>query len=234
MRFGKTLRESIYPPWKDQYIDYAKLKAMLKEDERRDEPQTWTQEEEQKFTDEVIHGQLNKVSTFSSKTINSLQARVETALDKLKDLTPTQDRAKSDITTGRLKEFRAELDSITDELEELKRYCSINYTGFLKIAKKHDRAPEREHFKIRPFVKVNLSNQGFNSEAIYTPLLKKLSDMYWAVNQHLDDHQTHQQHLVPDQQEEFRHGERYTAHKCKFEKPPGPTPSIRSTLARLC
>ncbi|CRK18447.1 hypothetical protein BN1708_012347 [Verticillium longisporum] len=37
MRFGKTLRESVYAPWKDKYIDYAKLKSLLREDKYEDE-----------------------------------------------------------------------------------------------------------------------------------------------------------------------------------------------------
>ena len=33
MRFGKTLSSSIHPPWKDKYIEYDKLKKLLREDE---------------------------------------------------------------------------------------------------------------------------------------------------------------------------------------------------------
>ena len=31
MKFGTTLRRSVYSPWKAQYIDYDKLKKLLKE-----------------------------------------------------------------------------------------------------------------------------------------------------------------------------------------------------------
>ena len=53
MRFGKTLRESIYPEWQDQYMDYAKLKSMLRED-RQDDDQPWTEEDENRFCDEIF------------------------------------------------------------------------------------------------------------------------------------------------------------------------------------
>lgn len=33
MRFGKTLRAAVYPPWKGKYIDYNKLKTLLREND---------------------------------------------------------------------------------------------------------------------------------------------------------------------------------------------------------
>lgn len=242
MRFGKTLRESIYAPWKDQYMDYSKLKAILRVDKREDEDTPWTVEDENRFCDEIFNVQLEKVAQFQRKTATSLQERAETAFQKLKEVAPTthvtdddaaiatapdtedthqstddeiQSQIRNQVTTTRMKELRAELDSITNELRELKKYCSINYTGFLKIVKKHDRK-RGDLYKVRPMMRVSLSEQGFNSEQEYAPLIKKLSLMYYIVNARLDEsEQQHQPLDLEHHSEEVRHGERYTAHKCE-------------------
>ncbi|KAL7623975.1 Phosphate metabolism transcription protein [Parahypoxylon ruwenzoriense] len=213
MRFGKTLRESIYPPWKDQYIDYSKLKVMLREDRKEDEDVPWTEEDENRFCDEVFNVQLEKVAQFQEKTVSALKERAEAALEKLKEMAPSDDKPKSDITTARLKDLKSELDTITNEVKELKKYSSANYTGFLKIAKKHDRK-RGDRYKVRPMTRVSLSERGFNSEQAYSPLLTKLSLMYYAINQSLDEGEQRQPFdLDLENQQEMHNGERYTAHK---------------------
>ncbi|OTA57281.1 SPX-domain-containing protein [Hypoxylon sp. EC38] len=213
MRFGKTLRESMYQPWKDQYIDYAKLKTMLREDKKEDEDVPWTEDDENRFCDEVFNVQLEKVAQFQEKTFSSLKERADVAFERLKEMAPSDDKPKSDITTARLKELKAELDAITNEVKELKKYSSANYTGFLKIAKKHDRK-RGDRYKVRPMMRVSLSQRGFNSEQAYSPLLNKLSLMYYAINQNLDEgEQQHPMDLDLESQQEVHNGERYTAHK---------------------
>ncbi|KAI1652126.1 SPX-domain-containing protein [Daldinia loculata] len=213
MRFGKTLRESVYPPWRDQYIDYEKLKTMLREDRKEDDDVPWTEDDENKFCDEVFNVQLEKVAQFQEKTLSGLKERAEVAFETLKEMTPSDDKPKSDITAARLKELKNELDAITNEVKELKKYSSVNYTGFLKIAKKHDRK-RGDRYKVRPMLRVSLSDRGFNSEQAYTPLLTKLSLMYYAVNQNLDEGEQGQPlDLGLENQPEVHNGERYTAHK---------------------
>ncbi|KAI1105041.1 SPX-domain-containing protein [Jackrogersella minutella] len=213
MRFGKTLRESMYGPWKEQYIDYGKLKTMLREDRREDEDVPWTEDDENRFCDEVFNVQLEKVARFQERIVSGLRERAEVAFDKLKDMAPSDDRPKSDITTARLKELKAELDAVTNEVKELKKYSSANYTGFLKIAKKHDRK-RGDRYKVRPMMRVSLSERGFNSEQAYSPLLTKLSLMYYAINQNLDEGEQGQPlDLDLENQQEVHNGERYTAHK---------------------
>lgn len=220
-------------------MDYSKLKTVLRVDKREDEDVPWTVEDENRFCDEIFNVQLEKVAQFQRKTATSLQERAEAAFQTLKEVAPTnnkgdddaandddddtnkakdnddgQGQIKAQVATNRLKELRVELDSITNELRELKKYCSINYTGFLKIVKKHDRK-RGDLYKVRPMMRVSLSEQGFNSEQEYTPLIKKLSLMYYIVNARLDEGEQQHQPLDLEQHEEVRHGERYTAHKCK-------------------
>ena len=64
MRFGKTLRQSVYPLWKGKNIDYAKLKSILREDRPDDDNKPWTEDDEKRFCDEIFNLQLDKVAEF--------------------------------------------------------------------------------------------------------------------------------------------------------------------------
>ena len=212
MRFGKTLRNAIYPPWKGEYIDYGMLKGMLREDDEDDTP--WTEDDENKFCDEILNTQVEKVANFQESTFKALEDRANKSGEKLRDLSPEGGKKPGDITTGRFKEIEEELDSIINEVKELKKYSGINYTGFLKIVKKHDRK-RGNNYKIRPMVQMTLSKRPFNSEQGYAPLLNKLSMMYFVVRQQLEEGADHGA-LSADSQSETQNGERYTAHKCRY------------------
>lgn len=214
MRFGKKLRNSIYPKWKDQYIDYAKLKNLLREDEEEDS--RWTEEDESRFSDEILTVQLEKVAAFQQATFRGLEERTNAAADKLKELAPEEGAPRGESTTARFREIETELDDIITETKELKNYSSINYTGFLKIVKKHDRK-RGSNYKIRPIMLMSLSSRPFNSESGYSPLLNKLSMMYYAVRQQLDETEAPPGTSIPDAQSQIQNGERYTAYKCKFD-----------------
>jgi SPX domain protein involved in polyphosphate accumulation len=217
MRFGKTLREAIYAPWKDKYIDYAKLKGLLHEGRANDDNQAWTEDDEQRFCEEIFNVQLEKVAQFQEQRFNALKDRVDSAFDKLKELAPVEgdqnESHKGEISASRLRALETELDDITNEVKELKKYSNINYTGFLKIVKKHDRK-RGDRYKIRPMVRLSLAQRPFNSEQGYSPLLNKLSIMYFAIRQQLEDG-AGETPLDLDSQGETHNGERYTAHKCK-------------------
>lgn len=243
MRFGKTLRQAMHAPWKDKYIDYTRLKSLLREDRSEDDDEPWTEEDERRFGDELLNNQLEKVARFQEETFNSLRERVDAAFETLKDLGAPEDEAsaataqdkgkgkeedagpeedappprpRGDITTERLRQLEAELDQITNDVKELKTYSTINYTGFLKIVKKHDRK-RGERYKIRPMMQARLAQRPFNSEQGYTPLLNKLSLMYFAVRQHLEDGDaaatTNPADIGTASQAETHNGEKYTAHK---------------------
>jgi SPX domain protein involved in polyphosphate accumulation/uncharacterized membrane protein YidH (DUF202 family) len=216
MRFGKTLRQATYEPWKDKYIDYSRLKSILREDKPDDEDEPWTEEDENRFCDEIFNTQLEKVAQFQEEKVKELRNRVDAAFDRLKDISTTDDgkpKPKSDVETQQLKVFEADLDCITNEVKELQKYSNLNYTGFLKIVKKHDRK-RGDRYKIRPMMQVSLSKRPFNSEQAYSPLLNKLSLMYFAVRQQLEgDGPVEAYPSYPDSQAELHNGERYTAHK---------------------
>ncbi|KAK5172577.1 Phosphate metabolism transcription protein [Saxophila tyrrhenica] len=211
MRFGRTLKLATYGPWKDQYIDYAKLKKLLRDDESApSSPSTetkdeWTEDDEGAFVDELVNKQLEKVHAFHKQTYDKLRDRTAACEAKLDDVAVAdvkQDgeaEADKPQTNGNgkqpvpsegdqqkvLNEVLSELDKITKEMSQLEKYSRINYTGFLKAAKKHDRK-RGTSYRVRPLLQVRLAVLPFNKED-YSPLLYRLSAMYSFIRQHLTD-----------------------------------------------
>ncbi|WEW61799.1 Phosphate metabolism transcription protein [Emydomyces testavorans] len=188
MRFGKTLKSSLYAPWKDHYIDYHKLKKLLREHEAKADGngEEWTEDDEETFVQELVNVQLDKVNAFQVETYKQLRDRTSQCETKLEPLTLDTDvsHIEGDERKTIAREALEKLDEITKELSELEKFSRINFTGFLKAAKKHDRK-RGTRYRVRPLLQVRLSQLPFNSED-YSPLLYRLSAMYSFVRQVLD------------------------------------------------
>lgn len=191
MRFGRTLKNSVYAPWSGKYIDYHKLKALLREhdvtgDDSDSEGAQWTEEDEESFVQELINVQLDKVNAFQVETSQQLRERTSTCETKLRPLAPNQETPT--ISEEERKSIASdtfqELDNITKEVSELEKYSRVNFTGFLKAAKKHDRK-RGARYRVRPLLQVRLSQLPFNTED-YSPLVRRLSVMYSFVREVLN------------------------------------------------
>lgn len=207
MKFGKTLSASIYPPWRDNYIDYTKLKKLLREDEVSPQRE-WTEQDEEDFVHELINVQLDKVHQFHVDTYKSLRDRTTECEAKLEPIAAAteNEEANTDQKTV-VQEVMKDLDDISKDVEQLRRFSRINFTGFLKAAKKHDRKRGR-HYRVQPILQVRLSQVSFHSED-YSPLLQRLSAMYTFCHQIL---QTDHQHRRESGRAP-RPRDTYTAHK---------------------
>ena len=152
MRFGKTLANATHAPWKAHYVDYNKLKALLREHDG-DGTQAWTDEDESRFVDELVNVQLEKVHSFQAETYKGLDERTATCEAKLAHdnetaETPADNNQGTEQKNGDtpdeqkkevLEQVLRDLDSISKDINELEKYSRICFTAFLKAAKKHDR-----------------------------------------------------------------------------------------------
>ncbi|KAE8378702.1 VTC domain-containing protein [Aspergillus bertholletiae] len=190
MRFGKTLKNSIYPPWSGKYIDYHKLKVLLREHDvtgdGSDSDTQWTEQDEEAFVQELINVQVEKVNAFQVETSQQLRERTSACETELRPLAPSdENEAVAVVDENERKaiasEVLHELDGITKEVSELEKYSRINFTGFLKAAKKHDRK-RGARYRVKPLLQVRLSQLPFNSED-YSPLVRRLSVMYSFVRE---------------------------------------------------
>lgn len=211
MRFGKTLQIATYPPWKDKYIDYSKLKSLLREDEviaQGENARDWTEQDEEDFVQELINVQLDKVNQFQVDTYKSLRDRTTECEAQLEPVAiPAENADKSEEESKAVAEdILKKLDDISKEVSELEKYSRTNFTGFLKAAKKHDRRRGTK-YRVRPILQVRLSQLPFNSED-YSPLLYRLSTMYSFARQTMQGVDPRSESVS-----EPRSRETYTAHK---------------------
>lgn len=233
MHFEKSLSRSIYPPWKDKYIDYPKLKSLLRDEgsdagspsRRRDADDKWSEEDEGAFVHELVTVQLEKVHAFQADMLHKLQDRTSACEHKLEPISsvakassslrpeaqsdPSSSAKVSDDQQGALEDTLKELDGITKEMNELEKFSRINYTGFMKSSKKHDRK-RGNSYRVRPLMQVRLAALPFNKED-YSPLLFRLSTMYNFIRQNLTD-KARQQSIAESHSGE----DEFTSHKCKL------------------
>jgi len=238
MRFGQTLRQAVYEPWKDYYVDYSKLKKLLREDDSASsspsgrKEDTWTDQDAENFYAELTNVQLEKVQNFHKDTYQKLRDRTskcEAKLEPIAGSVKAENGESNDksMTNGEgkkpapseeeknkiLKEVSAELDGITKEVSELEKYSRINYTGFLKIAKKHDRK-RGGRVSVRSPLQSLLAQVPFNKED-YSPLLYRVSAMYSFVRQQLDGNDNRSSVVSLG---ETAGGDSYTSHKCRLPR----------------
>lgn len=167
MRFGQTLSESKHADW--QYISYNELKALLKQDRPSDD---WSESDESAFV-EKLDEELEKVYSFQNHKYDSLLKDVSSREADLESIT-SQDK----VDERQVKAFLNELDELTEECKELEKFSRINYSGFVKIVKKHDKL--HTEYTVRPLLTVRLQACPFNREN-YSPLLYRLSALYAGV-----------------------------------------------------
>jgi len=211
MRFGKTLQESIYPPWKDKYLEYDKIKKLLREDETspqgRGGQSSWTERDEENFVQELTNVQLEKVHQHQVDTFNALRDRITACEVRFKPFSDPDTAKTEEEKKAAAEEAIKELDAISKELTELRKFSRVNYTGFLKAAKKHDRR-RGSQYRVRPILQVRLSQTPFNTED-YTPFLFRLSAMYQWAREILEGESTTSKESTTS----VRPKDTYTAHK---------------------
>ncbi|MCJ1350706.1 MAG: Phosphate metabolism transcription protein [Icmadophila ericetorum] len=200
MRFGQILRSSIYEPWQSHYIDYAKLKGLLREDKA----DKWTEDDEEKFVLELTEVELQKVNEFYLNTYESLLNRISECGEKLKKVAQLDnDQVKKD----HFNEILRELEGINKEVNELKKYCQVNFTGFFKAAKKHDRK-RGDTYRVRTVLEARLQPLRFKSDD-FSSLVFRLSEIYSFIKQNQGEDIDKYQPLPGSEID----GDEYTAHK---------------------
>lgn len=167
MKFGETLSGSKHGDW--EYIDYDKLKALLKQGRPSSD---WSENDESSFV-ESLDSELEKVYSFQNKKYDALLGDVSKVEAELNDI---KEQKKAD--ERQIKTYLRSLDELTEESKELEKYSRINYSGFIKIVKKHDKL--HTEYTVRPLLTVRLQACPFNREN-YSPLLYRLSALYAGV-----------------------------------------------------
>jgi SPX domain protein involved in polyphosphate accumulation len=71
MKFGQYFEQHLFPPWRNEYIQYDHMKRFLKEQQLT---KGWTQQDETYFTDTLLVTELEKVNAFIHLKIKQIRS----------------------------------------------------------------------------------------------------------------------------------------------------------------
>eukprot|EP00924_Labyrinthula_sp_SR-Ha-C_P002866 snap_masked-scaffold_13-processed-gene-9.48-mRNA-1 protein AED:0.01 eAED:0.01 QI:0/-1/0/1/-1/1/1/0/761 len=165
MKFGAYLSSHLHQEWADDYINYKKLKDMIKAlaevensavfvpdgqggaGERVTslsmQPNVGTSSVKGKFKGKditesdfflVLEGEMKKVDKFTTLKIKELRKQVDVVAKKV-----LEGNKISSMTKEEKDELSQQAKQIGDEFLVLEKYVNLNFLGFAKILKKHDK-----------------------------------------------------------------------------------------------
>lgn len=109
--------------------DYDGLKAILKKKLPYAE---WQEENESKFV-EKLEKELAKVYNFQKVKLSEITKHIQQETQEVEALCEKEHPEEDDFTACEI-----ELSQIIADVHDLAKFTRLNYTGFLKIIKKHD------------------------------------------------------------------------------------------------
>ena len=184
LRFGEQLRQSLIKDYYWHYIDYDGLKTALKtpytngkDGQRRD----WTDDDETAFIKQ-LEGELDKVFTFQKLKSQEIVGRIRSSDQEVKQVLDRQrQQNSSEETDTDLEEdfelLEQDLSDVIADVHDLAKYTQLNYTGFQKIIKKHDKQTQ---IFLKPTFSSRLKAKPFFQDN-YDAFIVKLSRLYDLV-----------------------------------------------------
>ncbi|KAI0974322.1 vacuolar transporter chaperone 4 [Xylaria arbuscula] len=204
MKFGQQLRSSIIREYQWYYIDYDGLKGDLKKasglsvdihgdndeagpsnvpaakkDKRTQHKKRWTEEDEQAFIAK-LYAELEKVYTKTKVKQSEIQRRIAVGEREVREVVARTTERGLDEQGPSEEEFVLLEDDLSDiiaDVHDLAKFVQLNYTGFYKIIKKHDKTTS---WHLRPAFDTALKKKPFYNEDFDAEVVK-LSNMYNIV-----------------------------------------------------
>ncbi|TPX16437.1 uncharacterized protein E0L32_003731 [Thyridium curvatum] len=198
MKFGEQLRSSIIRDYQWYYIDYDSLKTDLKSAtgpaidqsasagaKGRSESTTsrgtkreWTEDDEARFVSK-LEAELEKVHQKQQVKAIEIQRRIAVSERDVKDVVGRLQERGTDPGPSE-EEFmllEEDLSDIIADVHDLAKFVQVNYTGFYKIIKKHDKMTG---WLLKPVFNTRLKAKPFYKEN-YDASVVKLSNLYDLV-----------------------------------------------------
>ncbi|KAG0674877.1 vacuolar transporter chaperone [Kluyveromyces marxianus] len=174
VKFGEHLKRSLIREYSYYYISYDDLKAEL-EDSLESNNGVWSEELETQFL-ESLEVELDKVYTFCKVKHNEVLRRVKEAQEQVCVAVHSLD-SNTPVTDLDFQILEEELSDIIADVHDLAKFSRLNYTGFQKIIKKHDKNTK---FILKPVFQVRMNAKPFFKEN-YDELVVKISQRYDIV-----------------------------------------------------
>ncbi|KAI1611616.1 VTC domain-containing protein [Exophiala viscosa] len=186
MKFGQQLQQSLIKDYYWHYIAYDELKNALKKpfiNGKSGEREPWTDDDEANFI-RMLEAELDKVYTFQKLKSQEIISRIKSSEGEVKHVLDSQEQQQgaSDSETDSDLEndfdlLEQDLSDIIADVHDLAKFTQLNYTGFQKIIKKHDKQTE---LILRPSFATRLKAKPFFQDN-YDAFIVKLSKLYDLV-----------------------------------------------------
>ncbi|KAK3393210.1 VTC domain-containing protein [Podospora didyma] len=192
MKFGEQLRSSVIREYQWYYIDYDGLKADIKRPTgsapTADDSTTrssklsrreWTEEDESRFVSK-LEAELDKVHTKQQVKAMEISRRIAVSEREVRDVVNRLNERGLNQEGPSEEEFmllEEDLSDIIADVHDLAKFVQLNYTGFFKIIKKHDKMTG---WHLKPVFDTRLKAKPFYKEN-YDASVVKLSKLYDLV-----------------------------------------------------
>ncbi|KAJ9624009.1 vacuolar transporter chaperone [Taxawa tesnikishii (nom. ined.)] len=162
MRFGQQLRSSLIKDWKE-----------------------WNDDYEKRFWDE-LEQELDKVFTFQKVKSQEIVRRIKASEKEVNDVIARHNAAQQQGEQARndapededFELLEEDLSDIIADVHDLAKFTQLNYTGFQKIIKKHDKLVPTKQLK--PLMAARLNAKPFFKDN-YDAFIVRLSRLYDEV-----------------------------------------------------
>ena len=184
------MRTSLIKDYYWHYIAYDDLKDALKtpylsgpsDSKPSPERRPWNEDDEKKFVQQ-LEGELDKVFTFQKlkseeivRRIKSSEKEVKAVVEKQAHSNKPKDEQDPDLEED-FELLEADVSDIIADVHDLAKYTQLNYTGFQKIIKKHDKLTE---WHLKPSFATRLRAKPFFQDN-YDAFIVTLSKLYDLV-----------------------------------------------------
>ncbi|KAK0618032.1 VTC domain-containing protein [Bombardia bombarda] len=200
MKFGEQLRSSTIREYQWYYIDYDGLKADLKHPSggrsagtnssnsspaapplrsSKSSRREWTEDDESRFVGK-LETELEKVHTKQQVKVMEILRRIVVSEREVRDVVNRLNErglAEEGPTEEEFMLLEEDLSDIIADVHDLAKFVQLNYTGFYKIIKKHDKMTG---WHLKPVFDTRLKARPFYKEN-YDASVLKLSKLYDLV-----------------------------------------------------
>ncbi|KAM0399802.1 hypothetical protein ACHAQC_003084 [Fusarium culmorum] len=168
MKFGEQLRSSVIHEYQWYYIDYDGLKDELKRStgpiKASGKGPEWTEDDETRFVGK-LEEELEKVHTKQKVKAMEIARRIAVSEREVKEVVGRLNErglGENGPTEEEFMLLEEDLSDIIADVHDLAKFVQLNYTGFYKIIKKHDKMTGwhlkpvfDSRLKAKPFYKEN-------------------------------------------------------------------------------
>lgn len=183
MKFGDHLRSALIKNYSFYYIAYDDLKHQLKKN-LKDNDYEWSDDLEEEFLN-ALEVELDKVYSFTKvknteikRRLKDSEAYVFEVVGSLQQYQEHQgDPNFQPPSEQDFDDLEQELSDIIADVHDLAKFTRLNYTGFQKIVKKHDKSTK---YNLKPIFLARLNARPFYKDN-YDNLIVKLSKLYDLV-----------------------------------------------------